>query len=379
MIKKIDFFTFASIYDACRVFTEDFAKALQRKGVRCRLFDCSQAEMSSYMWDVLQDPPDCTFTITCKGSSEGTFFCDMFDIPHFIYLVDASIYFLPALKKPHLHVSCIDAHDCELLTKLHFDNHFFLPHAAGREMNYEEGAERPYEVSLIGGIFDCEQLREKWLANLPAEVMRAIDRVADIVLSDHHSYFATLFLEEMLSIGWHENQELISLLMEVEGYIRTLERLNVVRAIKDAKVHLFGPKFYGNSGWQEYLGGLPNVVIHPAVSFEESFKIMQQSKILLNCTPSYKGGAHERIFNGLAFGSLVAAGPGLFVPACFEDGKELLLYQPRAYEELSVKINYYLAHEDERCEIVFKGREKVMREHTWDQRATLFLEKFPFY
>ena len=41
----------------------------------------------------------------------------------------------------------------------------------------------------------------------------------------------------------------------------------------------------------------------------------------------------------------------------------------RDREDLKNKIDYYLTHEDERKEIVGKGKKIVLRNHTFDARA----------
>jgi len=43
------------------------------------------------------------------------------------------------------------------------------------------------------------------------------------------------------------------------------------------------------------------------------------------------------------------------------------------------KVNYYLAHEDERGQIAERAREKVMKAHTWDHRVQEMMQVMPAF
>jgi len=44
-------------------------------------------------------------------------------------------------------------------------------------------------------------------------------------------------------------------------------------------------------------------------------------------------------------------------------------------EEMQEKLEFYLAHEDRRASIAQRGRERVVRSHTWDVRFTHILHR----
>ena len=52
--------------------------------------------------------------------------------------------------------------------------------------------------------------------------------------------------------------------------------------------------------WGDELREHKNIVVHPAVTYEQGLEIRKKLQICLNSMPFFKHGTHERIFNGLA-------------------------------------------------------------------------------
>lgn len=59
---------------------------------------------------------------------------------------------------------------------------------------------------------------------------------------------------------------------------------------------------------------------------------------------------------------------------CYEDGKEIVLYEHGNLQDLRSKIDYYLVHDDEREAIRANGFERTKRDHTYVNRWKLILE-----
>lgn len=95
-------------------------------------------------------------------------------------------------------------------------------------------------------------------------------------------------------------------------------------------------------------------------------QVYSQSRIVFNT--SIAGDVTMRVFEGTACGALVltdAVANGLdelFVP-----GREIVTYGDDA--DLLGKIDYYLAHEDERALIARAGQQRTLTEHTYEHRV----------
>jgi len=163
---------------------------------------------------------------------------------------------------------------------------------------------------------------------------------------------------------------------DLEAYLGGKSRVELVQSIEEATVHIVGsqPK---QGGWKNYIGHKKNINVHPPVPFSEAIELFKQAKIVLNCTPEIKQGAHERIFSALACGAAVLTLETPYIKEQFKDGEDILTFAPRRWDEVNHKIHAYLADDEKRNRLVGKGREKVLKHHTWDHRALSLIQELP--
>ena len=104
---------------------------------------------------------------------------------------------------------------------------------------------------------------------------------------------------------------------------------------------------------------------------EELGKVYGQARIVFNS--SIAGDVTMRVFEGTACGALLltdSVGNGL--DNLFDLGDEIVTYGDDA--ELVDRIDYYLAHEDERARIAQAGQRRTLREHTYMHRMQVVLD-----
>ena len=159
-------------------------------------------------------------------------------------------------------------------------------------------------------------------------------------------------------------------------YIRGKDRVELVKAIDEAKVDIFGSA-ESLTGWKKYLGKKRNIAIHDPVPFEQAIDIMKHSKIVLNSCPWIKNGAHERLFTALACGALPITNENIYLREQFQDGKSIVFYRPNHWDKANHRINEYLANSAKREQVAEHGRNIVMKAHTWDNRAAELIKELP--
>lgn len=374
-LKKVTILVNYNLYESKRYFTQKFAEALRRKGIMVNIVDSQniQGELPS----VIVDPNLTDLTCSFNSSSprkDGLYLWDITHIPHWSILVDPAFYSRQYLASPYSIISCVDHFDCAYVQRNKFENVFFWGHAVEPELSAPENNERPYDVVFLGSCYDHESLRKYWQEKLPNNVSAALDEAIEIVLADR-----MIPLIEAVQIALENNKLTLSqtdyneIIFCVDSYMRGKDRTELIRSIKNAHVHVFGGTCWRQNpsirGWGHTLAAMPNVSIHPAIPFAESLEILKQSKICLNSMPFFKNGTHERIFTGLACGAVPITTDNLWVQDHFLDGKELLLYRPNHWEAVNDQVNELLSKETSRKKIAAQGREKVMKEHTWDNRV----------
>lgn len=374
-----------SQYGVLHHFTLKLAEALVRQGVDTEVLEAEWNNPKPFLEKIFTRKPDCTLSFNgLLPDDEGRFFCDLIGIPHVAYLVDSQNQFFPLVQSPNTIVVTTDQYSRDFFRGIKCRNVIFVPHGVERELSPDLEANRTYDVTILTSLVDYEDIRTRWKERFPKVIRDAIDEaIEETLLGDDVWYVQALVnsLDRQMELKGAIDPskiDFISILDDMEMYIKGKSRVDLIKSIKDAKVHLFGSPGDAKS-WGDYLGGnLPNIVIHEPVPYAQALDIFKQSKIILNASPWIRNGSHERVLSSMASEALVITDSNEFLRNNFQSGKDLVLYPYKDYETVNDLVNEYLSNHKKREEIVHKGRDSVMRAHTWDHRAkTLIKELAP--
>lgn len=381
-LKKILFLVHNNQYDSKRVFTKGLCAALERRSISCLTLDTPHGELTPHQFQqVIDENPDLLASFSqIVPAPDGRFICDALRMPHLSLLLDPAYSSLKLTGSPYSLISCVDRLDCLWLDQAGFRKHFFFPHGVERslcETPLQE--ERPIDVVFLGSCYDHEAIRESWREKYPKELLPLMDEAAERILADQSSSIVQSVFATWREHGrGAEEEDLVQLCFDVDYYCRGKERLDLITAFPHLQVHLFGQiQWATTSGarhWSSRLGKQKNIHIHPPVSYEESLKVLQKSKIALNSVPFFKQGSHERIFGGMACGAVVVTNGNLYAQETFRDREELLLFDSHSLSQLEGVVAPLIEDEGSRREIAAQAQKLVKEEHTWDQRAAV-LEK----
>jgi len=386
MLKKICLIVNFNLYESKRYFARKFAEAFERKGIKTLILDWEQYEDKTLpLKELLAFSPDLTLSFnSILPLSNGQFLWDRLHTPHLAYLVDPALYSVDLVKSPYSIVSCVDRGDCQALRSIPFNNVLFLPHAIERELASDKTIEKIYDVAFLGSCNDYETIRKQWQQKYPQKIGDILDTAAELVLSDRYISLAEALTASMNQHAFSEvNIDFLDLFSLLDTYTRGKDRVELIKAIKNPKikVHIFGrseiDRCDSDLDWQHYVGKQQNVVLHPPVAFAEAMEIMKQSKICLNSMPFFKDGTHERVFAALACGALPVTSSTKYLEEHFKNGEELISYQPGHWDKVNDVITDLIENPKKREEIVRKGRENVMTNHTWDSRVDYLQNVLP--
>lgn len=364
-----------NLYESKRHFTVKLAEAMERQGIETRVIDMQEQAIEADTGEKIREfGPDFTCSFNhILPLSNGKFFWDVLQIPHISFLVDPPLYSISLLNSPYSIITCVDKFDCDSVRSYNFQNVFFLPHAIEKEI--EPGNEkREYDVVFLGSCYDYESLRAEWQKEFPPKLNQMLDEAIDLVLSDRYIPLIQALITSWNALGLPpENIDFAKLFYYLDNYTRGKDRVELIKAIKDVPVHVFGemmptdPVF--KKGWQHYLKNQPNVVFHPSVPYDQAIDALKRSKVCLNSMPFFKNGTHERVFMSLAAGAVPVTTDNLFWKEEFKVGEELRVYHSSKWEEANEQVHLLLSDETKRQQIAAAGRKRVMEKHTWDNRV----------
>lgn len=138
------------------------------------------------------------------------------------------------------------------------------------------------------------------------------------------------------------------------------ERERMLAMLTDFKLKIFGWKDWEHSPLASHY--------HGPLDAAGSAKAYRCAAVVLNMNlePPVNG-VNAKTFEICAAGGFQLTDFRTDLPRLFTEGQELAVF--KSIGELKEKIEYYLAHPDERGEIARVGRERVLREHTLRHRV----------
>lgn len=382
MPQKIALIVNYNLYETKRHFTEKLAEAFNREGVETQIFDDEKYKRKA---QILDDIQLFSADLTCSFNSilplpDGRLLWDWLVTPHLAFLVDPAIYTMNFLRSPYSIISCVDRNDCAFMKSQTFEHVLFLPHAVESELTYDSKQERPYDVVFFGSCNDYESVRSEWESRFPGTISNILEEAIEQVFSNVPLINALVSAIKAHSFTSNE-VDFLTLFSYLDIYTRGRDRVELIRSLDNLNIHIFGESDKGRydnaHDWEYYVGAQSNVTIHPSIPFIDSFQILKQSKICLNSMPFFKDGTHERIFTGLACGTVPVTSASRYINENFEENKEILTYQPGEWHSLKIKVEELLRNEKKRSGIAQAGREKVMKYHTWDARAKQLIQALP--
>jgi len=146
--------------------------------------------------------------------------------------------------------------------------------------------------------------------------------------------------------------------------------------VRDTLLHA-GSAFGRMIGAVRFGGWMDNLRLR--VSPEEERLIYASSKICMNIHEYYPDGrsknvSNEREFKIPACGGFQMSDPAVGLERSFVPGEEIVIVG--SLEEWIPRVQFYLAHPEERRRIQRRGTDRALREHTYRHRVARFLEAY---
>lgn len=366
-------------------FSREMEKEFQRLGYETFLFDQENEEESA---EKLSQFCGCSDSILVTFNFDGlryevslfdgfgNLFWEVRDIPCVNIAVDHP-YFYPKHLDVHpknFYAVSIDRCHQKYLKKYYpgISSDCFLP--LGGTSLYPDGdypplAERSYDVVFTGN-YTPKETFDKYIYRLGEEYaqfyLRIIeelisypDKPDDLVMEAH-------LREQFPESTDEEMAELIANMIFIDTYIRNYYRGEVVKKLAEGgiSIHCVG------HGWDTLDCRHPENLTWEKNQYSLAcLQRMADARISLNVMPWFKDGAHDRVFNAMANGSLCLTDHSAYLDEILTDGGNVAFYDLKDLNELPELVRALLADTEKMQQIAKNGYELAMREHTWSCRA----------
>ena len=307
-----------------------------------------------------------------------------YQIPYIDILMDHPFHFERPLKEmpSTAIVLCVDRNHVKYIRRYYKNirQTDFLPHA-GIELGkkHKPLRERKIDVLYAGAlpiytvskmIPDLSELYGVDTAKMTPEILQELvqhpDKTTEQVIEEYVKACGKTLADKEL-------RGLITHMRFIDSYATSFFREQAVRILVESGIEVTA---YG-VGWNQCdWSDSPYLKYGGKVLAPQILPLMNDSKIVLNTMTWFKAGAHDRIFNGMLAGAVVASDDSTYLQREFSDGKELIMFKRTELATLPERIYDVFGHLDRAQEMADCGYEAALSSHTWKNRAEYIVECF---
>ena len=377
------------MYDTLDLFTYELKKEFEILGYETMLYDVRDITQSlKSLVEFVLKPVKAVITFNNLGFNmelhPGINIWEELGIPCINILMDHPFCYKDALDSApgNAIVLCTDRNHMRYLERYYPQIPVigFLPHA-GKEISVKKLpiSERSIEVLYAGNLSKtfAENITPD-LSQFTAFDARKVCAQAYQQLIKNPSCTTEQALEEQLKamgmrLSDQELKNLIAQLHFVDLYVVSYYREKTVQILAEQGISI---QLYG-AGWENCSWiHRENVNYGGKIPAEEVVVKMQDAKIVLSTMTWFKDGTHDRVFNGMLQGAVVATDISGFMTeqfcgysekSCGEG--ELIFFELEMLDKLPSQIKTLLAHPDLAQDIADRGYMKTKQFHTWHSRA----------
>jgi spore maturation protein CgeB len=352
--------------------TEGLEMALNRSGIKTHAFHVDKEGIYSLMQSIKDK--DIAHFISFKrmsGGKQSASIQNMFTAPVILALVEFSFHYSKHVD-PNFPVVCIDQKDADYLNIIGNKHTIALPLGA-RPLELPK-YKKEIDVVFFGNCIDPKELLKKSKESFSNEVYASINNMIELLLnSPEVSHLEVLYhYLGNYSVNYLKNQP-YSLFCTLEYALRSLDRIHLIKNIKEHSVTVYGVPRYKN-GWKEIFKGQKNVTVKGAIPYEKTIELMAKSKLVLNSSPHMRYGIHERVFYSLLMGTPCISNQGPLLSESFGEDTGVFTYVNSSKDSIDALIDRALNCSEKALQ---NGREKVLKEYTWDTWLEKYLRSLP--
>lgn len=257
---------------------------------------------------------------------------------------------------------------------------FFLPHGGLKKTfeednqikNLEEYKKQKSIDIVFAGTFN-KNITKKWedIIDYPKYIL---DEVSEILIHDDyasvHKTFNQVCTKYGIKFSTFGKVQLPSTLVEIIGYVRSVKRVELIKKIAKSGLNI---TICGNA-WESFVKEHKNINYIGALNIKENLELIKKAKVLINVTPNFTDGSHERVFTGMLNNTVVFSDKSRYYDEFFEDEKNILYYSFNSLDEDIEKLKNILKDDKKLYEISQNAYEIANKHHSWENRVDTMLE-----
>jgi spore maturation protein CgeB len=348
--------------------------------IRGRKDESARDILERMMLAIAKYKPDFLLTINHLGfDEEGLFtsFIDSIELPVAVWYVDSPDIIIKSFGKnvsPYVSIFLWDRFYIKEILEMGFESVEYLPIATDEEvfmpikLAQRDVKRYSTDIGFVGNSW--YQRTKEELEGVPEGLHNIVERLSQIL-----SKSRIPFHEALKSLSEDERKATVSLAvhqrldLEAATYWRatSLYRMSCLQASQE-----FHPVIHGDFDWRRLTGY--EYELKPPLNYYKDLPLFYNAcKINFNATSlQMLTAVNQRVFDVPACGAFLLTDDQDALGELFDIGKEVITYKSR--EEIPGLIKYYLNNSQERKRIAERGRERIVREHTYVHRIKMLID-----
>lgn len=365
-------------YESNRYFVQCLEEAFEKKGFPVEICDLSLG-IETKLEEILQRQEeylaafDFNSLLVRAELEDGMPYLNAFQVPFYNYLVDHPLYHHAALKHQFANYSVICIDTCH---KAYVEQYYpniaqvcYLPLGAMKAGMEKSWNQKRFELLFLG-TYEPEQELYEQLNEYPVDHKKEVITLIEMMESD-----TELTQEAALETYLNEQGEILTAKeftrrlnqdYLADKYLRNVRRRQEVLAAAESDI----PFTVMGHGWEEIRElERKNVTIRPGVGFAASIQMIADAKMLLNTTPGFHGGLHDRVYSSMINGTVCLTERSRFAERVLQDGKDAVFYDSKKSEDLQESLVKLYEDPEWMMEIAARAKQKALEKHTWEARV----------
>ncbi len=372
-------------YESNQYFMECMAEAFEKQGFPVQICDLS-AGMEEKLEGILEKREQFLAAIDFNSLlprleiEDGIPYITALGVPFFNYLVDHPLYHHTGIKRsfPGYSVICIDICHKRYIEEYypHIERVFYLPLGAMKADMERSSGQKRLELLFLG-TYESEQTLYLEIADYPKQHRQELLALIEMMDADPELTQEAALARYLLDQGKEVSREVFAQKMNedylADKYLRNLKRREAVLAAAAAGV----PFTIMGHGWEQF-GDIwgKHVTVRTGIGFAAAVQMMANARMLLNVTPGFHGGLHDRVYSAMINQAVCFTEDGRFAREQLADGVNAVLYDSKDMGALTEKIRNLYEHPGRLERIAKSAYQKADRRDTWMKRVEMLTAGF---
>ncbi len=245
---------------------------------------------------------------------------------------------------------------------------FFAPHGGIQSPDFEN-VDRPIDVLFLGTGMDAARERATWNL-LPKMYKLLLEEAFDRFLAKPEAWETLLQDAARARQLYIPPRLLAGMILQLEIVMRAEYRRQILQKLDEAGIAV---TIMGN-GWEH--AKFKHHQLNPSVEFYDALKLMCRAKTVLNASPQFFNGTHERVFAAMLNGAVAVTSASSYYRRHFKEGEHYLSFSLENFDETTEALRSILRTPSARADIRAEALKIALRDHTWKNRAAEIEDRF---